>query len=670
MKTVVASLRPLPVSQPSTTGRRLQRKCACGGKAGPTGECEACKKKRLQRQSRSGSSGLTINESAASETEADAMAARVVAGQPVWAVSRSLGSSARKLQRQRKPEDILPQSHVPAAPAMRSAEGPMVRGFAVTRATCGCSGEVAAREKAIEQRIAAYTSCGQRKDVGDPFALERCVRKKVFGGATAARVPALGTADPETSTVQIAEADALALREKLLGEPAEGPCVALRMRAMLVHEGQHLEQFDEIAKGLGSAFFAEFKSLERDPERLQKLRKKFPNETAKYDNAWQRSVSNNVSAETGAYNAERDFYGEVRAAWASVCGPAVPTPSVSAPTGTPGRGKGEEAGLQRSGPNRETDSSEVPESVHEVLRAPGRPLEEPMRRFMETRFGHDFSQVRVHADARAGESARGVNAIAYTVGQNIAFANGAYAPATFAGRRLLAHELAHVVQQRSAPPIIQRETYYGGAYKQRAFASLDAEIAAAAKKEWHPATPDMAATATGSGGGEAVSTFDALLTKLEGKGKGSITILNLIGHSNSTVFSLGGEITKDDVNFQPDASIESDSLSKNATRIKALRDRFAENAKIVLYSCDAGSGQGLLDAIGDAFGVCVEGFTTQIWWCLTKLKDGSADRGRVWAQNPFDVLSPDKPTDCKQFASDMRTLTHDGKSKQCAAKKP
>jgi hypothetical protein len=342
---------------------------------------------------------------------------------------------------------------------------------------------------------------------------------------------------------------------------------------------------------------------------------------------------------------------------------------VPAPTGTHGRGKGEEAGLQRSaGPYRETD--EVPESVDEVLRAPGRPLEEPTRRFMETRFGHDFSQVRVHADARASESARAVNAIAYTVGQNIAFANGAYAPASLAGQRLLAHELAHVVQQRDAAPTIQRETYYGSAYKQRAFASLDAEIAAAAKKEWHPATPDMAATATGSGGGEAVSTFDALLTKLEAKGKGSITVLNLIGHSNSTVFSLGGEITKDDVEFHPDASIESDSLSKNAARIKALRDRFAENAKIVLYSCDAGSGQGLLDAIGDAFGVCVEGFTTQIWWCLTKLKDGNADRGRVWAQNPFDVLSPDKPTDCKQFASDMRTLTHDGKSKQCGAKKP
>jgi hypothetical protein len=600
------------------------------------------------------------------------MAARIVARQPVFAVARTSLSATRKLQRQRKPEDILPQSHVPAAPAMQAADAPMVRGFAVTRATCGCSGEVGAREKAIEARIAAYSNCGQRKDIGDPFALERCVRKKLFTGATAARVPALGTADPDTSTVQIAEADTLALREKLLGEPAEGPCVAMRMRAMLVHEGEHLEQFDAVAQNLGAAFYAEFKSLERDPNRLEKLRTKFPNETAQYDHAWQRSVSNNVSAETGAYSAERDFYGEVRGAWSNVCSPAVPKPGVSAPSGTPGRGKGEEAGLQRSaGPDREADARAVPESVHEVLRGPGQSLDGATRAFMEARFGHDFSRVRVHADARASQSAREVNAVAYTVGQNIAFDTGAYAPSTLRGQRLLAHELAHVVQQRGARPRIQRETYYGGAYKQRPFGSLDEEIAAGGRKggSWHPATPDMAATAVGSGGGEAVSTFAELLTKVEAKGPGSITILNLIGHSNSSVFSLGGTITKDDVSFTPDASIESDNLTKNAARITALRDRFAKGAKIVLYSCDAGSGQGLLDAIGAAFGVCVEGFTAQIWWCLTK-KDGKAVRGRVWALNPKDPIASNEPPNCDYFASNMTTLPHDGASKQCAAAKP
>jgi hypothetical protein len=93
-----------------------------------------------------------------------------------------------------------------------------------------------------------------------------------------------------------------------------------------------------------------------------------------------------------------------------------------------------------------TDSS-VPPIVDEVLRSPGRPLDAEMRVFMEPRFGHDFSQVRVHTDAKAGESARAVNAAAYTVGRDVVFGAERYAPSTESGQRLLAHELAHVVQQ-------------------------------------------------------------------------------------------------------------------------------------------------------------------------------------------------------------------------------
>jgi hypothetical protein len=66
---------------------------------------------------------------------------------------------------------------------------------------------------------------------------------------------------------------------------------------------------------------------------------------------------------------------------------------------------------------------------------------------METRFGYDFSRVRVFSSDEAAESARAVNALAYTVGQNIVFGQGRYAPATGAGRQLLAHELAHAMQQ-------------------------------------------------------------------------------------------------------------------------------------------------------------------------------------------------------------------------------
>lgn len=90
----------------------------------------------------------------------------------------------------------------------------------------------------------------------------------------------------------------------------------------------------------------------------------------------------------------------------------------------------------------------MPPIVGTVLLTPGTALDEGIRSFMETRFGHDFSQVRVHADARAAESARALDALAYTVGSDVVFGTGTLAPETREGKRLLAHELTHVVQQR------------------------------------------------------------------------------------------------------------------------------------------------------------------------------------------------------------------------------
>ena len=154
----------------------------------------------------------------------------------------------------------------------------------------------------------------------------------------------------------------------------------------------------------------------------------------------------------------------------------------------------------------------VPAVVHDVLQSPGQPLDSGTRTFMEPRFGADFSQLRVHSvatapdpgqltigrsddaaehdaewiaetvsrgsaqdapnamlpvdfsrvrlhtDARAAVSARAVNALAYTVGRDIVFGAGQYAPGTVSGRRLLAHELTHVLQQVGAgPPALQRQ---------------------------------------------------------------------------------------------------------------------------------------------------------------------------------------------------------------------
>jgi hypothetical protein len=92
----------------------------------------------------------------------------------------------------------------------------------------------------------------------------------------------------------------------------------------------------------------------------------------------------------------------------------------------------------------------VPESVHETLLSPGQPLDETSRAYFEPRFGHDFSDVRVHTGEPAAQSAREVHARAYTVGDDIVFAGGRFEPATQDGRRLIAHELAHVVQQRGS----------------------------------------------------------------------------------------------------------------------------------------------------------------------------------------------------------------------------
>lgn len=94
--------------------------------------------------------------------------------------------------------------------------------------------------------------------------------------------------------------------------------------------------------------------------------------------------------------------------------------------------------------------------VHEALRSAGQSMDSDTQSFFERRFGHDFSQVRVHTDARAIESARAVNAQAYTVGSHVVFGEGQYAPETRQGRQLLAHELTHVIQQQSAAHVVHQ----------------------------------------------------------------------------------------------------------------------------------------------------------------------------------------------------------------------
>jgi hypothetical protein len=116
-------------------------------------------------------------------------------------------------------------------------------------------------------------------------------------------------------------------------------------------------------------------------------------------------------------------------------------PIRSAPGGTAPR-------VQRTtGPASGEPSGAAPASVDRVLAGSGKPLDTGLRKEMEQRFRHDFSRVRVHSDAASEISARDVNAHAWTAGNDIAFGAGRFAPGTHEGRRLLAHELTHVIQQ-------------------------------------------------------------------------------------------------------------------------------------------------------------------------------------------------------------------------------
>lgn len=122
--------------------------------------------------------------------------------------------------------------------------------------------------------------------------------------------------------------------------------------------------------------------------------------------------------------------------------------------------------MSRKSPLQNQSSEPLPEAdapgvtrvspvVRDVLQSPGQPLEAETRAFMESRFDHDFSGVRVHSDERAAESARAVNAHAYTVGEDVVFGAGQYNTRTAAGTWLLAHELAHVAQQGGGDMAVQ-----------------------------------------------------------------------------------------------------------------------------------------------------------------------------------------------------------------------
>jgi Domain of unknown function (DUF4157) len=135
-------------------------------------------------------------------------------------------------------------------------------------------------------------------------------------------------------------------------------------------------------------------------------------------------------------------------------------------------------------------------SVHDVVASGGRTLEPGVREEMEGRLGADFSEVRVHDDSAAHESAKAVNAHAYTVGNNVVFQRDKYDPSSDAGKVMLAHELTHVVQQRSGP--VDGTSAPGGIKVSDPSDRFEREAAANAEKAMAGPAPAPVAPAAGT----------------------------------------------------------------------------------------------------------------------------------------------------------------------------
>jgi hypothetical protein len=112
--------------------------------------------------------------------------------------------------------------------------------------------------------------------------------------------------------------------------------------------------------------------------------------------------------------------------------------------------KKEKEGMVQRSASSAPPAEYAPPIVYDVLSDPGHQLDRDDRSFFEARFGHDLNHVRVHTDARANASARAVKSLAYATGGHLVFREGAYSPGTEHGRRLIAHELAHLFQQGTA----------------------------------------------------------------------------------------------------------------------------------------------------------------------------------------------------------------------------
>lgn len=282
--------------------------------------------------------------------------------------------------------------------------------------------------------------------------------------------------------------------------------------------------------------------------------------------------------------------------------------------------------LQRSSTNTTAPSS-VPPIVNEVLNSSGEPLDAGTRAFMEPRFGHDFSNVRVHTDKKAAESARDVNALAYTVGKDIVMGAGRYIPATKEGKYLIAYELAHFVQQTGSNErrIGQnKEQLYRPNSLQLVHIAERRRISARIQRQLYPPIPIIITP----GSAVEINAVDArqetrlpwyvpwrYTGPITNFFRGDVTMTDTVSMvTNVLAFLRGRKIhrlnimdhgNKDGVEIGHDWMETPADVATHAGDLGRLTSSFGSGAFVHMQNCHSGKNQPLICALARAFGTPV-----------------------------------------------------------------
>ena len=292
---------------------------------------------------------------------------------------------------------------------------------------------------------------------------------------------------------------------------------------------------------------------------------------------------------------------------------------------------------QKPKPSQHTmpvNKTNVPLIVQDVISSPGQPLSHTSRTIMESCFGCDFRHVRVHADTQAAESARFVNALAYTIGSHIVFGKAQYTPETGRGHHMLAHELTHVVQQSQdtseyLPDVIHSDHFleqeakaasravaHGNTFRpiqrgHRQLARLDDLWLY--EMDWTPERPlppqkpgpvevtviddgdivGWLAAFTRTGEVYMTSVHSMVENVLKAVGPRPISRLNILDHGNSNVIEIGND------------DISPKTLPVYAPTLRRLQGHFAPNGFVHLQHCEVGQNLEFIKSLAAVFGVPV-----------------------------------------------------------------